>query len=187
MNSTSPRPGHHAPKRSSEARRDLDKSFVAFCIATALFSIAILVVLLAAIFVQGLPQLTWRFLTSPPSPNTQEAGIYPALFGTIWVCSACALFTLPIGVGTAILLEEFKPGSQWARMLHSFVQLNITNLAGVPSVVYGIIGLTAFVGMFGLASSTAEPLSEVGVRYYDQFLSEGDRVLLVRVAAVLRI
>ncbi|MEO8493692.1 MAG: PstA family ABC transporter permease [Planctomycetota bacterium] len=176
------RPGQNAEPRSVAVRQSLDRNFVMFCIATASFSVAILVVLLTAIFVQGLPNLSWRFLTSPPSPNTATAGIYPALFGTIWVCSACAIFTLPIGVGTAILLEEFKPTSRGSRLLHGFVQVNITNLAGVPSVVYGIIGLTAFVGMFGLLGSVSNPIFEVGVRYYDQFLSEGDRALLVPVA-----
>lgn len=176
------RPGQNAEPRSVAMRQRVDRCFVYFCIATASVSVAILVFLLTAIFIQGLPNLSWRFLTSPPSPQTAEAGIYPALFGTIWVSAACALFTLPIGVGTAILLEEFKPSSRVARLLHGFVQLNITNLAGVPSVVYGIIGLTAFVGMFGLLGSTSNPVFEVGVRYYDQFLSEGDRALLVPIA-----
>ncbi|MBI2480968.1 MAG: phosphate ABC transporter permease PstA [Planctomycetia bacterium] len=176
------RPAQHATPQSVSFRQNLDRSFVVFCIATAAVSVVILVVLLTAIFVQGLPNLSWRFLTSPPSPATAEAGIHPALFGTIWVCSACALFALPIGVGTAILLEEFKPSSHAGRLLHGFVQLNITNLAGVPSVVYGIIGLTAFVGMFGLLGSTSDPMFEIGVRYYDQFLSEGDRALLVPVS-----
>ncbi|MCA9119034.1 MAG: phosphate ABC transporter permease PstA [Planctomycetaceae bacterium] len=176
------RPGQNATPQSGTFRQTIDRYFVVFCIATASVSVAILVVLLVAILVQGIPNLSWRFLTSPPSPETTEAGISPALFGTIWVCSACALFTLPIGVGTAILLEEFRPASHAARVLHAFVQLNITNLAGVPSVVYGIIGLTAFVSMFGLLGSTSDPIYEVGVRYYDQFLSEGDRPLLVPVA-----
>lgn len=176
------RPSQNAAPRSVAMRQSLDRNFVIFCIATASVSVAILIVLLTAIFVQGLPNLSLRFLTNAPSPNTAEAGIYPALFGTIWVCSACALFTLPIGVGTAILLEEFKPFSSGMRYLHGFVQLNITNLAGVPSVVYGIIGLTAFVGMFELLGSSSNPSFEIGVRYYDQFLSEGDRALLVPVA-----
>lgn len=176
------RPAQGITPRSTTYRQSLDRYFVVFCIATASVSVAVLIVLMVAIFVQGIPNLSWQFLTSPPSPDTTEAGLYPALFGTIWVCSACALFTLPIGVGTAILLEEFKPTSRLGYALHGFVQLNITNLAGVPSVVYGIIGLTAFVSMFGMLGSTADPIFEVGVRYYDQFLSEGDRALLVPVS-----
>jgi phosphate transport system permease protein len=102
--------------------------------------------------------------------------------GTIWVCSICALLSLPIGVATAILLEEFQPTKAWSRWLHGLVQLNITNLAGVPSVVYGIIGLTAFVSMYGLVGSASDPSWEIGVQHFDQFLSAGDQVLLVPVA-----
>lgn len=182
MNAASPRPGQDAPKRSNETRRRIDRGFVVFCLATAFVSVAILAILLTVIVVQGAPQLSLRFLTSPPSPRPADAGIYPALFGTIWVCFTCAIFTLPIGIGTAILLEEFKPRSKWSSMLHGFVQTNITNLAGVPSVVYGIIGLTAFVGMFGLFGSLSQPVFEIGVRYFDQFESEGGRLLLVPVA-----
>ena len=178
----SDRPAQAAQTRSTAARTRVDRWFVRFCIVTAFVSVAILAVLLGAILVQGIPQLSTAFVTKPPSPDAAQAGIFPALLGTVWVCAACALCTLPIGVGTAILLEEFKPLTPLNRMLHGFVQLNITNLAGVPSVVYGIIGLTAFVNMFGLLGTTSNPLLEVGVRYYDQFLSEGDRVLRVPVA-----
>lgn len=83
------RPGQNATPQSGTFRQTIDRYFVVFCIATASVSVAILVVLLVAILVQGIPNLSWRFLTSPPSPETTEAGISPALFGTIWVCSAC--------------------------------------------------------------------------------------------------
>ena len=108
----------------------------------------------------------------------------PSIFGTIWVCALCALFTLPIGIATAILLEEFKPRSRITLWLYNLIQLNISNLAGVPSVVYGILGLTAFVAMFNLVSAPAEPgqaAFEIGASYYDQFFSEGDRAILVPV------
>ncbi|MBC8874324.1 MAG: phosphate ABC transporter permease PstA [Planctomycetes bacterium] len=144
----------------------------------------ILAVLLTAILVQGLPALSWGFVNSPPSASPEKAGIQPALFGSLWVCGVCALFALPIGVATAILLEEFKPRSRVMRLLHGFVQVNISNLAGVPSVVYGIIGLTAFAGMFGLLGNVNQPAVEVGARYFDQFVSEGNRILLVPVAGV---
>jgi phosphate transport system permease protein len=131
--------------------------------------------------------LTWfrrnaiQFVTSSPDPEPSEAGVYPALWGTVYVCLVCALFTLPIGVGTAIFLEEFQPHRRWAKRFHSFVQLNIGNLAGVPSVVYGIIGVTAFVNMLGEFGNLRSPAFEFGVEHFDQFLTEGDRVLLVPV------
>jgi phosphate transport system permease protein len=107
--------------------------------------------------------------------------------GTFWTCAACAIFTLPIGVGTAIFLEEFRPKHALMRWLHSVVQLNIANLAGVPSVVYGIVGMAAFVSMFGLMDRADQKqqanrsIFEVGSRYYDQFLTIDDGVLLVKV------
>jgi phosphate transport system permease protein len=141
--------------------------------------VVILAILMIAILLSGLPQLDGSFLVSPPSKDAGKAGIRPALFGTIWVCGVCALSALPIGVATAILLEEFPPCQRVLRAFHSFVQLNISNLAGVPSVVYGIIGLTTFANFFGLFGTPNNPAFEMGVLYYDQFLTEGDRIVLV--------
>lgn len=168
--------------RSLAGRHRIDRWFVLVCQATACLSVVILSVLLFAILAQGLPALGWDFVVSAPSATPARAGIRPALFGSIWVCGVCALFALPIGVATAIFLEEFKPRHRPLQWLHGFVQLNISNLAGVPSVVYGIIGLTAFAGMFGLSGDANHPVLEVGARYYDQFVSEGERILIVPVA-----
>ena len=117
-----------------------------------------------------------------PEPNPANAGISPALWGTVWVCIVCGCFALPIGVATAIFLEEFQPRNKWLRRFHSVVQLNITNLAGVPSVVYGILGLTLFVSMFGLFGTANEPYLSFGVKYFDQFFSAGERALLIPIA-----
>ena len=131
-------------------------------------------VLLLSIIVQGVPALTSsdHFFTNPPAPDAEEAGIGPALQGSIWVCIGCALFCLPLGIGTAIFLEEFKPTNPWLQRLSSLLQLNISNLAGVPSIVYGILGLTAFATMFGVFGSDADPWFEIGTTYKRQFLTE---------------
>jgi phosphate transport system permease protein len=95
--------------------------------------------------------------------------------------------TLPIGIATAILLEEFPPKSRLGGWIYGLIQLNISNLAGVPSVVYGILGLTAFVSMFGLFDRDQNAKSrgfELGVTYYNQFFSEGDRAILIPVENV---
>ncbi|MBT8484349.1 MAG: phosphate ABC transporter permease PstA [Phycisphaerae bacterium] len=111
---------------------------------------------------------TWRnseigqFVTSPPSRRPERAGIGPSLAGTIWICAVCGLVALPLGVGTAIFLEEYRPKPRWARAAHAFVQLNISNLAGVPSIVYGIIGLTAFVQMFDVLGTPNDPWFTLG-------------------------
>ena len=170
--------------RSLNGRRLKNRLFVWFCVATALASVLVLVVLLGAIVSQGLSHFNLGFLMSPPSPDADRAGISPALWGTVFVCLVCALSTLPIGVATAIFLHEYQPKNRYVRMFHHFVQINISNLAGVPSVVYGIIGLTAFVGMFNLFGNPMHPSWEMGVDYYDQYLAESsaeDVVLLIPV------
>lgn len=169
--------------RSRDSRRLFDRLFVAMCLVTAVMSIVILAVLLGTIFVQGAERLSFDFLKQGPAPDPAGAGIMPALWGTLWVSVLCAFFTLPIGVATAIMLEEFKPTKAWTQRLHGFIQLNIANLAGVPSVVYGIIGLTTFVSFFGLFGTSKKPGFEFGVRYFDQFLTEGNAVALVAVNA----
>ena len=176
-----------ASLRSSQKRIITDKLFRYLCIATAASSVAVLVWLISSILSHGLPALSWNLLTSAPEPDPTLAGVRPAFFGTVWVCAICGLLTLPIGIATAILLEEFKPKSRVGGWLYSLIQLNISNLAGVPSVVYGILGLTAFVSMFGLFEKDQNTNGngfEIGVTYYDQFFSEGDRSILIPVGDV---
>lgn len=123
-----------------------------------------------------------HFLTAKPnSSDPATAGIGPALWGSVWACTFCALFALPLGIGTAVFLEEFKPTNRVLLFFQNLIQLNITNLAGVPSIVYGILGLTAFATMFGLFGSDKEPLFRFGGKYYYQFLSEGMSPFLVPV------
>lgn len=85
--------------------------------------------------------LLWHFLTNGPSHEPQDAGIYPALLGSLWVGIITILFAVPVGVGAALYLEEYKQNNWLGRI----IQVNINNLAGVPSVVYGILGAFVFV------------------------------------------
>lgn len=168
----------------SAIRRNIDKVFHAACVVTAAISVAILAWLLYSIFSDGYASLTWDFIQRPPTQNAQTAGIGPAVAGTLWVCTLCAVLTLPIGIATAIMLEEFRPRSLWGRRVYGLIQLNITNLAGVPSVVYGILGLTAFVqmfGLFGVLRGGGSADYEIGGRYYDQFLTRTQRTAFVPV------
>lgn len=177
------KPDFTAWRTGSAARRKwVNASFQMLCLATASTAIVILVTLLTSVSVQGWRVLNWHFLVNPPSGDPAKAGIGPAIMGSIWVCLGCALVSLPLGVATAILLEEFPPKNRWVRGFHRFVQLNITNLAGVPSIVYGILGLTAFVNMFGLLGRVDQPAFEFGVKYYYQYLTEGMKVVLVPVS-----
>lgn len=150
--------------RSRAFRTFKDKYFVVFCIASAFLSILVLGILLTSIGVQGTEYLTKDLLSNSPSRKPEQAGIYPAMWGTIMICMVCAATAIPLGVGTAIFLEEYKPRNKWLMKFHSFVQVNITNLSGVPSVVYGILGLTVFAQMFnwGWVGTADEPWLEIG-------------------------
>ena len=135
-----------------------DKLFVWLCLAVTLLSIIVLATLLISILVQGLQFLNLNFLTSYPSRFPDKAGFKGALWGSLWLCAICGLVALPLGVGAAVYLEEFAPKNR----VTTFIRLNISNLAGVPSIVYGIIGLTAFGYMFWLFGSPTDPWREFG-------------------------
>ena len=113
---------------------------VAAWVATAI-AIGVLGWLLFDVLSQGLGRLNWQFLTSFPSRRPQNAGIVGALAGTFWVMIMVPVVAFPIGVGAGLYLEEFSTDSWFTR----FVEINISNLAGVPSIIYGLLGLAAFV------------------------------------------
>lgn len=145
--------------RERRGRRARSAVFLALCTVVAALSVLILMVLLGSILGQGWQALSWEFLTGTPSRKGDQSGLMPALWGSVLVCGVCAVCSLPLGVGTAVFLEEYKPRGRLARLLHGFVELNIRNLAGVPSIVYGMIALTAFVEMFGLFGDGTAALS----------------------------
>ncbi|MEK6453469.1 phosphate ABC transporter permease PstA [Caldifermentibacillus hisashii] len=119
-----------------------------FLLATGLCLI-VLAVLFGRIFIQGLPYLDWQFMNSLPSRNPEEAGIYTALNGTIWLMVVVVPVTMILGVGAAIYLEEYAKKNRFT----TFIQVNISNLAGIPSVVYGLLGLTLFVRTLAFGKS----------------------------------
>lgn len=170
--------------KSKEGRVFVNQSFATLCIVAASLSIVVLGILLVSIGIDGLPKLSWSFINEPPSRNADEAGLGPALWGTIWICVVCAITALPLGVGTAVFLEEYKPKNRWIKVAHSFIQLNIGNLAGVPSIVYGILGLTVFVNMFGLFGAPRESTLQLGAQWYDAVFDAADHYLLIAVDSI---
>lgn len=156
-------------RRSTTGRQNWNMAFLVVCVASAVLSMVILVLLLGSVFQQGTSSLNKDFIFNANSTDAHNAGIFPALIGSMYVCFGCALFSLPIGVATAIYLEEYRPRNKWIRLFRSFIQLNIANLAGVPSVVYGILGLTAFVNMFGVFGNPLDPSMEIGITNYIQY------------------
>ncbi len=148
--------------RRQDRRRLLDRGFLTLCIAITTIAVLALVVLLTSVMIEGIPGLSWDFIDRYTSRDPAKAGIKAPLWGSIWVASICALVALPIGVATAVYLEEFAPKNR----IVGFLRLNISNLAGVPSIVYGILGLTLFVRMFGLMGSAQAPDLEIGGQVY---------------------
>lgn len=130
-------------------RRLVSKVFHIYCVLSTLLALTALAVLLIDLFRDGWPWLDMQFLNSFPSRNPELAGVKGALFGTIWLIALTALFAVPIGVLAAIYLEEYAPKNR----LSQLVELNIANLAGIPSIVYGVLGLALFVRYFELKVS----------------------------------
>jgi phosphate transport system permease protein len=125
------------------------RAFLLLSGAATLFAVAALWVLLGDVLLDGAGRLRWGFLTGYASRFPEQAGIRAALAGSAWVLGLTALLSLPISLGAAIWLEEFAPDTWWARAF----RVNIANLAGVPSIVYGILGLALFVRALGLGQS----------------------------------
>jgi phosphate transport system permease protein len=119
-----------------------NRAFKALLVAGTFASLAVLVVLLVDLMIDALPVLRPSVLTNYPSiSKPDEAGARSALLGSLWLMALTAAFTVPIGIGAAVWLEEFAKDTR----LNRAIETNIANLAGIPSVVYGLLGLGVFV------------------------------------------
>lgn len=147
--------------RSNLSRRYLiDRIFSFLTWLAVAIAIFVLLVLLWDVFSDGFGRLNWQFLTDFPSRKPQEAGLLSALVGTIWIMVTVAVLTFPVGVGAGIYLEEFAKESWYSKV----VEVNINNLAGVPSIIYGLLGLQVFVRLLGTIPEQAFGISLTGGR-----------------------
>lgn len=126
-----------------------DRLLQATGLVVMIVALAALGALIYDVFSDGLTRLSWDFLTNYPSRRASQAGILPALVGSIYLLALTAAISLPLGVGAAIYLEEYGTNDRFARL----VEVNIANLAGVPSIIYGLLGLGLFVRAMGLGRS----------------------------------
>lgn len=136
-------------KSNLNKRKVKDKVLKIITIIATLVGVIFLLVLLIQIFSKGFKYLNWDFLTGFPSSRPERAGIAPAIVGSMYILVLTILISVPLGIGTAIYLELYAKPSK----LTEFIKLNIQNLAGVPAIVYGILGLGVFVKFFMLGSS----------------------------------
>lgn len=128
-------------ERHSLKQRTKDMVFQVIAIVGLLFAVGVLMLLLVNVLKDGFLRLDWSFITSYPSRRAANAGIIPGLTGTLLLVLLTAIISIPVGIGAAIYLEEYGK-KNW---LGKLIEINIANLAGVPSIVYGLLGLGLFV------------------------------------------
>lgn len=126
-----------------------DQAFKFWGIFCTLIALVLLAIFIGNIFVDGFSRINWDFITALPSRKPENAGIYTALMGSIWILLLTSIIAFPIGVAAGIYLEEYAKNNR----LSGLLEVNISNLAGVPSIIYGLLGLEVFVRIMHLGAS----------------------------------
>jgi len=134
----------------SSAARFLTQRFGFGVLSLAvLVTIAPIIAVVIYILIQGVPAISWEFISGFPREGMREGGIFPAIVGTFFLTLGTAIFAVPLGIGAAIYLSEYASENRWTRV----IRIAIINLAGIPSVVYGLFGLGLFVLFLNLGTS----------------------------------
>ena len=134
---------------SIQKNRLLDNAFKYWGIFCTIIGLVLLAVFIGDILIDGLRRIDWSFITNLPSRKAEKSGIYTALMGSIWILLLTSLIAIPIGVAAGIYLEEYSKKNK----LSGLLEINISNLAGVPSIIYGLLGLEVFVRIMNLGAS----------------------------------
>lgn len=135
--------------RSSHSRQLTQRAGFGFITAIAMLTAATILMVVIYIAIKGAPAISWEFLTGYPSNGMRSGGILPAIVGTILLTIGTAFFSVPLGIGAAVYLSEYASDNRWTRM----IRIAIINLAGIPSVVYGLFGLGLFVIFLSFGTS----------------------------------
>jgi phosphate transport system permease protein len=135
--------------KARKSDRLIEGAFHVMAASAAILPLIFLAFLLGRLVVDALPRLDWAFITSFPSRKADIAGILPALAGSFYLIVISGVFALPVGVGAAIYLEEYAHKTRFSRL----IEINVANLAAVPSVIYGLLGLELFVRFCALGQS----------------------------------
>jgi phosphate transport system permease protein len=142
-------------------------------VAAAVVIIPIFLVIIF-IFINGIQAISWEFLTAAPRNGMTEGGIWPAILGTILLTMATAIAVLPFGIGAAIYLAEYAGDNRFTRAIH----MAIVNLAGIPSIVYGLFGLGAFVLFFNFGTSIIAGALTLGIMTLPIIISTSEEAIL---------
>lgn len=140
-----------AIKRVKSSNRRNAIQVLGFSVLTLVAMMTVIPILLIVVYIfyQGLPAISLEFLTSFPTDGMRSGGIYPAILGTVYLTLLTTLFVVPLGIAAAIYLSEYAPDNRWTQS----IRIAIINLAGIPSIVYGLFGLGIFVLFFKLGTS----------------------------------
>lgn len=136
-------------RSKSAARKNTQKIGFLTISLMSVITIAPIFILILYILIQGLPAISIEFITAHPQDGMRAGGIWPAIVGTFYLTLGTAIFAVPLGVSAAIYLSEYAPDNRWTRA----IRIAIINLAGIPSVVYGLFGLGLFVLFLGFGTS----------------------------------
>jgi len=136
-------------KTSAERRNLTQQIGFLFLRVVAIIAVLPIIAILIYIVYKGAPAISWEFITGFPSDGMRSGGIWPAIVGTFFLTMGCAIIVTPIGIGAAIYLAEYAPDNRWTQS----IRIAIINLAGIPSVVYGLFGLGLFVIYLNLGIS----------------------------------
>ncbi|NEW79220.1 MAG: phosphate ABC transporter permease PstA [Gelidibacter sp.] len=134
---------------SIQKNRLKDQLFKFWGIACTLIGLVLLVIFIGGILVDGLSRIDWAFITDLPSRKPEKSGIWTPLMGSIWILVLTAIISFPISVAAGVYLEEYAKKNR----LSALLEINISNLAGVPSIIYGLLGLEVFVRIMNLGAS----------------------------------
>lgn len=126
-----------------------DILFKYFGLGCTFFGLIMLAIFISDIIMEGAQRISWSFLTSFPSRIPEKAGILSALAGSLWIMVLTAVMAIPVGIGAGIYLEEYGRKKFWGNL----IEINIANLAGVPSIIYGLLGLQVFGYILGMGGS----------------------------------
>ncbi len=136
-------------RTSSNSRQRIQQIGFGALTLIALSTVIPIIAVVIYIFIQGAPAISWTFISGFPSDGMRSGGILPAIVGTFYLTLGTALFSVPLGVGAAIYLSEYASENRWTRL----IRIAIINLAGIPSVVYGLFGLGLFVLFLNFGTS----------------------------------
>lgn len=143
MNGNTPITGNHTRKMLAQ-----NVAFTMFRVLSGTI-VTLLFVILAFIIIQGMKVLTWDFITTPPSDGMKGGGIWPAVVGTFYLVCGSAVFAFPLGIMSGIYMNEYAKSGRMVR----FIRMMTNNLSGIPSIVFGLFGMSLFVNFFGFGDS----------------------------------